>query len=358
MPIPSNEWNIGQIFLREQRSVSPNEYQIIITMGGIDIEKNGERVMRLSPTGFVDYHLSSQELIIKYDKSQNMLYHGEEGYGPHQMRIPIQYFSDDDKNNLCVLMSKVDGWKKDKYAFVYGKPKKAKSEVGNEGIIAKGRGCLKFGNQKKAEEYAKEALEISPTLDCYLLLLDVYKEKKDEVAFKTTCEEALKHIDNAEERAVLNEKIENSPQMRLQKVAKIHMRKNDNRYFTIKEDGTIVRGPNLENEENENLSNNRIGFTDLLRGIVGSILIFTILGVMIEFLAFDHDSFELGLSYGGLFGAIMAICLIIDFIIKRIKDNMGQKENKDSIIRENGTIDRNTPFKVNQMKEKLSSGDN
>ena len=35
----------------------------------------------------------------------------------------------------------------------------------------------------------------------------------DEVAFKATCEEALKHIDNAEERAILNERIENSSQI-------------------------------------------------------------------------------------------------------------------------------------------------
>lgn len=246
MSIPPNVWNIGKIVIKEKKWGFPSEYAIIITQGGIDIKKNGERLMRLDPWGFVDYHISSQELIIKYDKSQNILYIGEEGYGPNQLRIPIQYFSDDDKESLCALMRRVDGWKKDKYAFEYGNPKKVKSKVGNEGIIAMGRGYLKWGNVEKAEKTAKEALEIHPTLDCYLLLMDVYKAKKDDVAlrayaikalvnypmldcylflldlykemndeaaFRATCEEALRHIDNAEERAVLNEKIENSSQI-------------------------------------------------------------------------------------------------------------------------------------------------
>lgn len=210
MPIPPEEWNIGKIFIKEDKWGFSSEYAIVITQGGIDVEKNGLRLMRLNPRGFVDYYISSQELIIKYDKSQNILYTGEEGYGPSQLRIPIHNFSDNDKEKLCALMRKVDGWKKDKYAFVYGNPKKVKSEVGNEGIIAMGRGYLKWGNTDKAEKSAKEALEFHPTLDCFLLLLDVYKEMNDEAAFWATCEEALKHIDNVEERAVLNEKIENS----------------------------------------------------------------------------------------------------------------------------------------------------
>ena len=246
MPIPPNEWNIGKIIIKEKKWGFPSEYEIRITKGGIDIEKNGERLMRLRSWGFVDYHISSLELIIKYDKSQNILYNGEEGYGPNQLRIPIQYFSDDDKESLCALMRRVDGWKKDKYAFVYGNPKKVKSEVGNEGMIAMGRGYLKWGNAEKAEKTAKEALEIHltldgylllmdaykakkdevalrayakealdnyPMLDCYLFLLDMYKEMNDEAAFRVTCEEALRHIDNAEERAILNEKIENSSQI-------------------------------------------------------------------------------------------------------------------------------------------------
>ena len=210
MAIPEEEWNIGKITIKEEKWDAPNEYQITITWGGIDIEKNGERLLRLFSRGFVDYHISSRELIIMYDKSQNLLLYGEEGYGPNQLIIPIQYFSNDDKKRLCALMGKVDDWKKDKYSFVYGKPSKVKSKVGNEGIIAIGRGYLKFGITDKAEKSAKEALEIYPTLDCFLLLLDVYKKTNDEAAFKATCEEALKHIDNAEERAVLNEKIENS----------------------------------------------------------------------------------------------------------------------------------------------------
>lgn len=229
MAIPEKEWNIGKLVIKEKKWGFPNEYQIIITMGGIKIEKNGERVLRLNPRGFVDYHISSQELVIKYDKSQNILYdieyeqdnnqrmhilyNGGEGYGPNELRIPILFFTDDNKKNLCALMRKVDAWKKDKYAYVYGKPKIVKNEVGNEGIISMGRGYLKWGNTDKAEKAAKEALEVSPTLDCYLLLLDVYKKMNDEAAFKSICEEALKHIDNVEEREVLNEKIENSSQI-------------------------------------------------------------------------------------------------------------------------------------------------
>lgn len=210
MSIPPHIWNIGKILIKENKWGFTNEYQIIITLGDVEIIKNEERLMRLSPGRFIDYHISNQELIIKYDKSQNILYDGKERYGPNQLRIPIQFVSDGDKKDLCALMRKVDGWKKDKFAFVYVNPKKVKSEMGNEGILAMGRGYLKWGNMDKAEESAKEALEVHPTLDCYLLLMDVYKAKKDEVAFRTTCEEALRHIDNAEERAVLNEKIENS----------------------------------------------------------------------------------------------------------------------------------------------------
>lgn len=226
MSIPEKEWNIGKLIIKEKKWSFPDEYQIIITMGGINIEKNGGLVLKLNPQGFIDYHISSQELVIKYDKSQNILhdieyehdnnqrmhilYNGGEGYGPNELRIPIRFFSDNDKKELCSLMRKVDDWKKDKYAFVYGNPIKVKSKVGNEGIIAIGRACLKFDDTVEAEKFAKEALEIHPTLDCYLLLLDVYKEMNNEAAFRATCEEALKHIDNVEERAVLNEKIENS----------------------------------------------------------------------------------------------------------------------------------------------------
>ena len=222
MSIPEKEWNIGKLIIKEKKWSSPDEYQIIITMGGINIEKNGGLVLKLNPQGFIDYHISSQELVIKYDKSQNILhdieyeydnkqrmhilYNGGEGYGPNELRIPIRFFSDNDKKELCSLMRKVDDWKKDKYAFVYGNPKKAKNKVGNEGIIAMGRACLKFDDIAEAEKFAKEALEIHPTLDCYLLLLDVYKEMNNEAAFRATYEEALKHIDDVEERAVLNEK--------------------------------------------------------------------------------------------------------------------------------------------------------
>lgn len=94
-----------------------------------------------------------------------------------------------------------------------------KSKVGNEGKIAMGRSHLNFGNIYKAEKYAKEALEIHPTLDCYLLLMDVYKKMGDLVAFKAASKKALELIPLfcVTERAELEKKIKDSSQTLMEK---------------------------------------------------------------------------------------------------------------------------------------------
>lgn len=199
-------WHIGQVILKEKNYSTQNKYIIDIVKCGIHVCMNNQEILHLDRSGFIDYHISNNTFIIKYDGSW-----ASQGQGYKELQISLKGMSDFDKDNLRSVMKNVDGWRK--YDYVCRKPIKVQSKVGNEGIIAMGRGHLKFGNTEKAEKFAKEALEIQPTLDCYLLLMDVYEERNDEVAFKATCEEALKHIDNAEERAVLNEKKKNSSQM-------------------------------------------------------------------------------------------------------------------------------------------------
>ena len=204
---PGTGWYIGGVTLKENGGTQ-NEYRIDIVRCGIHIKKNNQMILHLDFSGFIDYHISDYDFIIEYDGYWDS---PSQGYGNKELHIYLKNISDSDKENLRLLMKKVDGEKKFDYKCV--KPKKVQSKVGNEGIIAMRRGYLKWGNTDKAEKSAKEALKIHPTLDCYLLLLDVYEDMDDEVAFKATCEEALKHIDNAEERAILNERIENSSQI-------------------------------------------------------------------------------------------------------------------------------------------------
>ena len=198
-------WHIGGVTLTEKQGLAQNEYRIDIVRGGIHVEKNKQLILHLDFNGFIDYHISDNDFIIEYDGYWGSLGHGKK-YGKKELHISLKSISDSDKENLRLLMKKADGWRK--YDYVCVQPPQVQSKVGNEGILGMGRAYLKWGNKDKAEKSAKEAMEISPTLDCYLLLLDVYKY--DEVAFRATYEEALKHIDNVEERAVLNEKIENS----------------------------------------------------------------------------------------------------------------------------------------------------
>ena len=199
MPIPNELWNIGQLTIKELRWGVQNEYRIRIVTYGIEIYKNEVQILNISYKSFIDYHFSERGLIIEYDD-----------YGPKQLRIPTRHFSDNDKQDLSTLLHKVDGWKKDRYSFVYNWPKDKCSKAGNEGMVAIGQSYLKFGNVDKAVECAKQANEISPTLDSYLLLLDVYHEQQDETAFIETYKKATEQNDDAIWRAILDEKVENA----------------------------------------------------------------------------------------------------------------------------------------------------
>lgn len=105
----------------------------------------------------------------------------------------------------------------------------------------------------------------------------------------------------------------------------------DDKEFAIKEDGTIVRGPNLEelkrringkktddkDEPNKKASNNNNGCLNTFIGFVVFVLITTIIGGVIGFIVNKHESVEMGLLLGGLFGIAYYICSLIGELLNK-----------------------------------------
>ena len=63
MPIPNEQWNIGQLTIKELRWGVQNEYRIRIVMYGIEIYKNEVQILNISDKSFIDYHFSERGLI-------------------------------------------------------------------------------------------------------------------------------------------------------------------------------------------------------------------------------------------------------------------------------------------------------
>ena len=95
----------------------------------------------------------------------------------------------------------------------------------------------------------------------------------------------------------------------------------DNNDFIIKDDGTIVRGPKLEeikkklsekekaeDKSNNNSTNKNGGCLSTIIAVVFTILLCSIIGGIIGLIINEHDSFEMGLLIGGLFGVFSMVC--------------------------------------------------
>lgn len=105
---------------------------------------------------------------------------------------------------------------------------------------------------------------------------------------------------------------------------------SDKKDFFIKEDGTIVRSPNLKelrkeligyekddaNNGSGNKHDDRLGLKDLFRAFVVMVLICTVFGGIFGPIFNRSEGFELGLIYGGLFGTALFVFILFQEIVK------------------------------------------